>query len=31
MSSEAREQEIEYDRKKYTLLSLSILFNNQKF
>ena len=30
ISPEAREQEIEYDRKKYTLLALSILFNNQK-
>lgn len=30
ISPEAREQEIEYERKKYTLLALSILFNNQK-
>lgn len=30
ISPEAREQEIEYDQKKYTLLALSILFNNQK-
>ena len=28
ISPEAREQEIEYERKKYTLLALSILFNN---
>ena len=30
ISPEAREQEIQYDQKKYTLLALSILFNNQK-
>jgi hypothetical protein len=30
ISPEAREQEIEHDRKKYTLLALSVLFNNQK-
>ena len=30
ISPEAREQEIEYDQKKYTLLALSVLFNNQK-
>ena len=28
LSPAAREQEIDYDNKKYTLLSLSILFNN---
>ena len=29
ISPEAREQEIEYKQKKYTLLALSILFNNE--